>query len=95
MTRLEFQSLENKEELKEVLNALAKGLDYFKPYTDKEGKSQTKLLCRNGRLYVGSNYSISLSIDEKTQKCYLGVDYLSSDDRIKLNNNKPSTTDVF
>ena len=95
MTRLEFVSLESKEEMKEVFNALAKGEDYLTSYTDKEGKQQSKVLCRNGRLYVGSNYSVSLSIDEKTGKCYLGVDYLSSDDRIKLSQNKPTTTGVF
>lgn len=94
MTRLEFIGLENIEEMKKVFNALAKGEDYFITYTDKEGYKQKKLICRNGRLYIGSNYSISLGIaDDK--RTFIGVDYLSSDDRIKLSQNKVLETNVF
>lgn len=95
MTRLEFQKLESLDEMKEVFNALVKGEDYFIQYKDKEGQTQKKVLCRNGRLYVGSNYSLSFSLDEKTGNCFIGVDYLSSDDRIQMAKNKPSTKDVF
>lgn len=94
MTRLEFLGLENVEEMKTILNKLVKGEEHYITYKDREGEQQKKLVCKNGRLYVGSNFSISLSVADN-KKCYIGVDYLSSDDRIKLNNNKPTTQDVF
>lgn len=94
MTRLEFIGLKDTEELKTIFNKLAKGEEHAHTYVNKEGEQKTKTICKNGRLYVGSNYSISFSKADDG-RVYLGVDYLSSDDRIKLNQNKPTTTDVF
>ena len=83
MTRLEFTSIENDDEMKAVIEALVAGKEYKTFYKNKEGKQEPKTVCKNGRLYIGSNYSISIS---KTQsgKYYIGVDYLSSDDRIQI-----------
>ena len=94
MSRLEFTKFNNIEEMKEALNALVKGEDYLVQY-EKEGETKTKVLCRNKRLYLGNNYSISLSIND--DKVYLGIDYYGADDRIKVNKNSstPTTTDVF
>lgn len=96
MTRLEFVKLESVEELKKVINALVNKEEYKVSYSDKEGQVQRKTLCKNGRLYVGSNFSNSISVDDKGQ-VYIGVDYLSSDDRIQMNRNNPKveTTNVF
>lgn len=96
MTRLEFVKLESVEELKKVINALVNKEEYKVSYTDKEGQIQKKTICKNGRLYVGSNYSNSISVDDKG-KVYIGVDYLSSDDRIQMNrnSNKFETINIF
>ncbi len=93
MTRLEFTKFDNIEEMKKAFNALIKREEYFTTYT-KDGETKSKKLCKNGRLYLDNNYSISLSVPEDG-KCYLGVDYYSSDDRIEVNKKKPATEDVF
>lgn len=94
MVRLEFVGLDSTEELKKVMNALVKGEEYKKSFKTQEGETKEKILCKNGRLYVGSNYSVSLSVADNG-KAYLGIDYYSSEDRIKVNQSKPATTDVF
>lgn len=95
MTRLEFVGFSDVEEFKNVMNALVKGEEYVITYKDKEGVNQRKILAKNGRLYVGSNFSVSLSQSED-KKIYLGVDYLSSDDRISMRkNSKIPQTDLF
>lgn len=95
MTRLEFTKFEKLEDMKEAFNALAKGEEILTKYT-KDGETKTKVLCRKGRMYLGNNYSISLSKDEKGNY-YLGIDYLSSDDRIQISKNTSvvEETDVF
>lgn len=86
MSRLEFITIENKEELKHILRSLIKKEEYIKTYKDKDNLQKHKIICKNGRLYLGNNYSISLSKDNNN-KYYMGIDYLSADDRIKLKNN--------
>lgn len=83
MARLEFTTLENEQEAQEVIKALLNGNEYKKPYTSSEGKQEFKIICKNRKMYIGSNYAISLS-KSNDGKLYLGIDYHSSDDRIQV-----------
>ena len=83
MARLEFTTLENEQEALTVINALLNGSEHKKSYTDSEGKQQFKIICKNSKMYIGSNYAISLS-KSNDGKLYIGIDYHSSDDRIQV-----------
>lgn len=87
MTRLEFTTLDNQAEVETVIKALLNGSEYKKAYTDKDGQQAFKLICKNKKMFVGANYSISVSKSGEG-KFYIGIDYFSSDDRIAINKNK-------
>lgn len=87
MTRLEFVKFESQDDFKSGIKALMNGEDLSREYTTTDGQKKTIKLVSKGRMYLGNNYSISLSQD-KDGKHFLGVDYLSSEDRIEINKNK-------
>ena len=83
MVRLEFKKFE-KDEFREVIKALLNGSEYKFTYKDKEGNDKSYSLVKNGRLYIGNNYTIAISENKTTGETYLSVDYLSADDRVQL-----------
>jgi hypothetical protein len=83
MTRLEFVKVEGTEKFKKVIKALLNGESIEKSYTDKDGNKKVSSLVNKNRLFLGNNLSISVSRDND-DNIYIGVDYLSSDDRIKI-----------
>lgn len=83
MTRLEFTTLDNEQEALKVINALLKGSEYKKEYTSSDGKQEFKVVCKNKKMYIGSNFALSIS-KSSDGKIFVGVDYYSSDDRIQV-----------
>jgi len=96
MSRLEFINFENEVQFKNTIKALLSGEDVTRTYKTKDGEDKTKLVCRKNRLYVGNNYSISVSKDNEG-RVFVGIDYLSSDDRIQMMklNNDSSNVEEF
>lgn len=96
--RLEFLELENEDKLKELFNKCIKKEEKFITFAGANNEPKKKLLTKNGRIYVGNNYS--LGINQGTNgKFYLEIHYLGADDRIAISKrqkeNTPTTTDVF
>lgn len=94
MTRLEFFSVEQKE-LKDFLNSWVKGEEVSESFKDKDGNKKTKLRVNKGRIYLGNNYSLRINLDEQTKKYFFSLEYLSVNDRIKMNSSQVSTTNVL
>jgi len=92
MTKLEFIKFGSEDEFKKTIKALINGETLTKTYKDKDGKDVTFNIVHNSRLFLGNNFSLSLQEDE-AKNLYLGVEYFTANDRIKVAKLKKESND--
>jgi len=83
MAKLEFIKFESEDSFKKAIKALLNGETIKSSYKDKNGDLKEYNLVSNKRLYLGNNFSLSLSEDDN-KNLYLGVEYFSAQDRINV-----------
>lgn len=82
MSKLEFIKFESEEDFVKAVKALINNETITSSYK-KDDKEIEYNVVHNRRLLFGNNFSLSLSQDDNG-KLYLGVEYFSVGDRIKV-----------
>lgn len=83
MAKLEFIKFESEKDFIKTIKALLNNETITKSYKNDKGEDVKYNVVHNSRLFLGNNFSLSLSEDEN-KNIYLGVEYFSVQDRIKV-----------